>query len=138
MPSRNYIRWRDPVLWPGLREAVPAGYEVVTDRATADAVAEDTFTRLSPVRRSRYRTLWKTALDTGLQPSGLLLMRIHTLASAVSLKSKTVPGQWYKHLTMHNVLLYVPGQLYPVGSHPGNIRTRCYLILQPVSASKGR
>lgn len=130
MPSKTYIHWRHPVLLQGVLAAVPPGYEPVTDRATADSVAETAFGHLDSRKRHQYRTLWKAALDTGLQPSGLLLMRITHLAGAIGLRSKAVPEQWSKLLRDYGVLHYVPGRLYPHGSRPGPTRTRCYLILR--------
>lgn len=132
MPSKTYIRWRDPVLWPNVLATVPPGYEPVDDRDAADSLAEATFRHLASRKLDQYRTLWKAALDAGLQPSGLLLMRIAHLAPAIGLTSKAVPEQWFKLLCDHGVLHYVPGSLYPHGSGPGATRTRCYLILRPV------
>lgn len=130
MPSQNYIRWRDRILWPTTLATVPLGYEPVKDRPTADVIAEAAFAGLDDRRLEQYRTLWRTALDQGLQPSGLLLMRIGALAPAIGLVSKTVPEQWYRMLERKGVLHHVPGKLYPHGSRPGNVRTRCYLILR--------
>lgn len=126
------IRWRDPGLWPYVQSHIPAGYTAVTDPDQAAKVGHAAFAGLAPYRRDQYGLLWDTALDTGFQPSGLLLVCLAALAPALWHGSPTVPKQFGRFCLDEGLLVRVPGKLYPPrrGRAPGE-RARCYLVLVP-------
>jgi hypothetical protein len=137
------IRWQDPALWPDVLELVPPGFVAVTDRDRAGELGYLACGGLAPLQREQYRLLWEAALDTGFQPSGLLVTCLVTLAPVLGHTSATVPKQFARFCVEEKLWVRVPGKLYP---HPrGDVRgrrSRCFLVIEraprpPASSAEG-
>lgn len=128
------IRWRDPTLWPSVLDCVPTGYEVVRDRRTADHHARQVMAMLPPRRAEHFTALWNTALDVGLQSSGLLLACLGALPAPAGHASPITVRRFGAFVLNHRLWQYVPGRLYPAtcDTVPGE-RLRAYVVLRPVT-----
>lgn len=132
------VYWRSQALWPGLTDAVPAGYRAVTYRARAEHRAADVMACLDPKRHSQFNALWSAALDEGFQPSGLLLVCLSALAPVLGHSSPTVPKRFGQFCLSHRLWCRVPGKLYPHPrvDAPGE-RCRAYVVLEPLAGMGG-
>lgn len=127
------IRWRDRALWPSVLASIPAGYDVARDRHAADERAYHLMNMLLPPRRAEhFATLWDTSLDTGLQPSGLLLACLAALPRPEGHASGITARRFGAFVLNHKLWHYVPGKLYPAtcDTVPGD-RLRAYVVLRP-------
>lgn len=127
------IRWKDPVLWPGVLRAVPTGFRVVTDPRSAHSLIEPEIVKvgLPPVRAAAFAALWHANLDRGLLPSGLLLLRQGGLVDALGHTSTGTVRRWAQFCTRRGLWLHVPGKLHPPLQPGSGRRTRAYVLLQP-------
>jgi hypothetical protein len=132
------IRWRDPALWPGVLAHVPPGCQVVRERDRAEQAGVAAFASLDKRRRRQYTDMWLAALDLGLQPSGLLLVNLLSLASVIGHRSPRMPRAMNQFCIEQKVWCRVPGKLYPHprdGDLPGQ-RSFCYLVIEAAPADR--
>lgn len=92
---------------------------------------------LPPQRAEHFTALWDFTLDTGLQPSGLLLTCLRALPHPDGHTSRITVRRFGEFMLNHRLWQYVPGRLYPATCDlvPGE-RLRAYVLLRPVTAGR--
>lgn len=127
------VYWQHRRLTPAVLGHVPPGYRAVLTKDDATARWCDVADRvaLPPQRREHFETLWTAVLD-GLQPSGLLVACLTSLAPLLGHTSNILPKRFGRFCIENSVWCRVPGKLYPYprGTAP-EYRARSYLIIAP-------
>lgn len=126
------IRWRDPVLWPGMLRHVPQGFEAVTDPQDARGLIGPQIVAagLPEIRAEHFQTLWMAWLDRGMQPSGLVLSRLGALTDAIGHESTGTIRRWMQFCQRRRLCVYVPGKLSPSRNAGSGERTRAFLVVK--------
>lgn len=127
------IRWQDPALWPGTLRHVPPGFTpvVCADEAKPLIRPHIQAAGLPPWRASVFETLWNAALDRGMQPSGLLLLRLDDLSEVIGHSTTGTVRRWAQFCHRRGLWVNVPGKLMPPPSPGSGLRTRAYLTVRP-------
>lgn len=128
MPKLIYWRWT--ALPPAYLRLVPTGYEAVTELPDALTVLEPHLKAvgLPPTRDAHFRMLWRTWLEWGMQPSGLVLLHPGTLIDALGHSTKGTFSRWRQFCERRTVWVRIPGPLHP--PRPEG-RTYAHLVIRP-------
>lgn len=129
------IRWRDPVIWPGMLQHVPPGFEVVTDRFSAKQLIDSHIAAagLPATRAAHFRRLWVAWLDRGMQPSGLVLSRLEDLTDVLGHSTTGTIRRWMQFCKRRPLCVNVPGKLLPARNAGSGERTRAFLVIRPAT-----